>query len=195
MTAKSIAKRRAVSFSKGLADRICLALLSGQPLKDICEGEGMPVYSTVMKWNSDNVGGFREMLASANALKYIAWEDECVQIADDSRNDWMERLNRKTGEMETVSDSENIARSKLRIETRMKIMSKRSDLYSDRSTVEHTGAGGGPIEIDHLSPAEEQRIVNFFMMSNRVSYDVDTETAGVATPELPAEVSSSSEVG
>jgi hypothetical protein len=50
-------------------------------------------------------------------------EDEILEIADDSRNDWIQRRGRN-GKTETVLNHENIARARLRIVARFLLLSK-----------------------------------------------------------------------
>jgi len=172
--------RKAVSYNIHVADRICDQLSAGVTLKEICQQLGMPTYTTVIRWARDDVSGFRSMFESAVAMKYVAWEDECIEIADDSTNDWVTR--KVNGKKQRVADTEHIARSKTRIDTRLKLMAKRRpDLYSDRATVEHTGKGGGPIEVDKDMPlAERQRLVNFLLE------DQSDETALSGAPNAAA---------
>ena len=49
--------------------------------------------------------------------------DEMLEIADDSRNDWIDKI-AKSGEVVRVLDEEAIARSRMRIATRQWLLSK-----------------------------------------------------------------------
>ena len=54
-------------------------------------------------------------------MQLIRWEDEQLEIADNSTNDWVARENgEKAG-----TDHDHIQRSRLRVEARKWIMSKR----------------------------------------------------------------------
>ena len=52
-----------------------------------------------------------------------AMAEEILEIADDARNDYVNRIT-ADGEVERMSDMENIQRSKLQIDTRKWIMSR-----------------------------------------------------------------------
>jgi hypothetical protein len=84
----------------------------------------MPGASTVHRWLQDDVGEFREQYALACAQRRQFWEEDILDIADDSSNDWIERRNEKTGAIERVVDHENIQRSRLRVDARKWLLSK-----------------------------------------------------------------------
>jgi len=90
-----------------------------------------PSVSTVSRWISADVEiaeRFRE--AKRRQMDYLA--EELLEIADDSRNDFMEK-ELKSGESIIVANNENIQRSNLRVNTRKWIMSKLNHKqYGDR---------------------------------------------------------------
>ena len=59
---------------------------------------------------------FSDQLARAREHQVDAWADELREIADDGRNDFMERI-APDGSVERVLDNEHVLRSKLRIDT------------------------------------------------------------------------------
>ena len=68
--------------------------------------------------NPDLMALFRKAIE----CRIWAMADEIMAIADDSRNDWLV-IETRNGEV-TAANSEHIQRSKLRIETRLKLMGK-----------------------------------------------------------------------
>jgi hypothetical protein len=66
---------------------------------------------------------FGARMAQARALGFDALVDEMIEIADDSRNDWLERKDAKA-DAPPQRNPENVARSRLRIETRMRILAR-----------------------------------------------------------------------
>lgn len=109
---------------------------------------GFPDYSTIMRWiEKDEVLCKRYARAKEAQADFMA--DEMLDICDDARNDYMERIG-KDGE-ETgfkVPDKELIQRSKLRIDTRKWLASKlKPKKYGDKIQTELTGPDGGPIEV------------------------------------------------
>ena len=185
--------KRAVTYSKALADEICSLMADeGIPLKQICEREDMPTMSTVRRWAEDDVHGFRAQYLVADSLKYQTMEDECLQIADDSRNDYIDRED-KNGDLQTVLNPEHISRSKLRIDTRKDFMKvRRPDLYGQKHTVEHTGKNGGPVQhqIENMSNLDLGRRILFLIDSAKENVEEGQLVGDAAevTPsaELPA---------
>lgn len=78
---------------------------------------------------------FAADVASARALGWDALAHQCLEIADDGRNDYMEILD-KDGELAGWRyNGENVLRSRLRIETRLKLLrSWDNGRYGDTTT-------------------------------------------------------------
>lgn len=127
-------------YSPELVQTICDRLALGEPLAAICRDEGMPHPSTVRDW-----AAAREDVSLAIAR---AREDgfdqialEALRIADFGDDD---HVPDKDGNLRM--DSEVIQRSKLRVETRLKLLAKWDPKrYGERQQLEHTGPNGGPV--------------------------------------------------
>jgi hypothetical protein len=98
-------------YSPALADRICAALAEGRSLGSICKDKGMPTEQTTYRWLAKSAE-FQARYALARRLQAEALLDEILDIADDARNDWIEKNGR------WVANSENIRRAKARIDVR-----------------------------------------------------------------------------
>lgn len=136
---------RPSKFTQELVDTICERLSKGEPLAVICRDEGFPHPSTVRDWMAD-----RPEVSRAIARAREDGEDwlaaECLEIADDSRNDWIEREAGKgdARACEVIENGEAIQRSKLRIETRLKLLAKwNPKKYGERIT--HAGDESAPV--------------------------------------------------
>ena len=93
---------------------------------------------------------FAAQYARAREIQAESFADEIREISDEGANDWYVR------EGVDVPDHEHISRSKLRVDTRRWLMSKMlPKKYGDKATTELVGAGGGPVEIAMLTPAEK----------------------------------------
>ena len=78
------------------------------------------------------------------------WADDVIRIANDASGDYVDRIGRD-GEVERVVDPETVQRSKLRIDTRMRLMSKfAAKRFGDKLDLTLTGA----VEVSSLSDAE-----------------------------------------
>jgi hypothetical protein len=175
-----------ITYTVDVADALCSRMAGGRTLKDICERDNdMPCMATVRRWAMDDTAGFRAKFILADGLKLVTWADDIIEIADDARNDWMER-ERKDGTIELVVNGEHIQRSKLRIETKKWLMRVlKPELYSEKSTVEHSGPGGGPIEVMVMTELERARRVAFMVHTGKLV--VDAEDSGDGNPERVAE--------
>jgi hypothetical protein len=114
---------RPTKFSQSLADTICRRLADGESLRGICEDEIIPSKTTIMRWLADEqYVAFRDQYARAREAQADALVEECLEIADDGTNDWMER--RSEAEKGAgisngwVLNGEHVQRSRLRVDTR-----------------------------------------------------------------------------
>jgi hypothetical protein len=111
-----------MAFDQSKADEICSLIAEGVPLREICRQDGMPKWRTVYDWMEANQE-FAAHFARARITGFDAIAQEALSIADDGRNDWMDR-NRPDGSADQVLNAEHVQRSKLRIETRLKLLAK-----------------------------------------------------------------------
>jgi hypothetical protein len=130
---------RPSDFTDAVAALICTRLAEGESLREICRDEAMPGQSTVFRWLAANEE-FREQYARAREAQADHMADEILEIADDGKNDWMER-NVGEGEIIVVADHEHINRSKLRVDARKWLMSKVAPKkYGEKIEVAHSGS-------------------------------------------------------
>lgn len=136
---------RPTIFSEELADAICERLASGESLVRICGGDDMPGTTTVFRW-LQTIPAFRDRYAMAREAQAERMADEILDIADDGRNDvWKD----DAGNVKV--DTDVIARSRLRVDSRKWLMSKMlPKKYGDKVTQEVTGAEGGPVQITRV---------------------------------------------
>ena len=114
---------RHTTFTQELADEICERSAEGEPLREICRDDHMPAWRTVYCWR-EQFPEFDTAIARARNIGEEALLEDTLPIADDGRNDWIERENKRTGKTFVALNDEAIARSKLRIETRLKLLAK-----------------------------------------------------------------------
>ncbi|MBT4498077.1 MAG: terminase small subunit protein [Gemmatimonadetes bacterium] len=131
---------RPTRYKRGLANEICDRIALGETLRKICEEEEMPDRRTVFRWLEKH-DEFRHQYTRSRELQQEHFADEILDIADDGQNDWMDT------NIGPMVDKEAVLRSKLRVDTRKWLMGKVAPKkYGDRTAVEHSGPGGGPIE-------------------------------------------------
>lgn len=139
-------KKRAspVKYSDEVARAICDQLAQGVPLKQICEQEGMPAYSCVRAWEIER-DDFKALSTRAREIGCHAIADELLEIADDGRNDWMESVGKDGQTVGWTLNGEHVQRSKLRIETRMRLLGKwLPKVYGDKMAL--TDGDGKPLQ-------------------------------------------------
>jgi len=137
---------RPTKRSKAVADEICNRLSVGETLSSICRDEHLPARRTVIDWWGDDEE-FSAQIARARDAGYDYISEDCMEIADNATNDFMERQEGEGAEAYALN-GEHIQRSKLRIETRLKLLAKWSPKkYGEKTSLEHTGPSGGPIEL------------------------------------------------
>lgn len=144
---------RPTDYTEELAETICIRLAEGDSLRTICRDEDMPDKSTVLRWVARH-DRFRDQYAKAKLEGAEALAEEMFDIADDSSNDWMERLD---GEGQSVGwqlNGDHVRRSQLRIDVRKwylsKIMPKK---YGDKQQLEHSGK----VDLNNVSDDELER--------------------------------------
>lgn len=120
-------------FSQAIADIVCERIAQGEPLAQICRDEGIPSATTIRNWQ-DADADFSCAIARAREAGFDAIADTCMEIADNARNDYMEKAS-QSGAFEF--NAEHVQRSKLRIDTRIKLLSKWDPKrYGDKQTID-----------------------------------------------------------
>ncbi len=108
-------------YTPALIEEIFQRIANGEPLRQICRDEHMPHWNTVYDWlERDKSLSGRFARARERGEEAIA--AECLDIADSAKNDWMEAHGQDDAGYKL--NGEHIQRSKLRIETRLKLLAK-----------------------------------------------------------------------
>ena len=113
-------------------------IASGEPLAQVCRDEGMPAWRTVYDW-MDADADFSAAIARARDHGADLIALEALAIADCTDHD-----TRKDAQGNDVANNEWITRSRLRVETRLKLLAKwNPKKYGDRIT--HAGDENAPL--------------------------------------------------
>jgi hypothetical protein len=130
-------------ITRETANKVCEFIAEGRTLRQIERLPGMPSKPTILRWascNDEDKAWFRDQYEGAIAIRLHGWADDTIDISDDGSNDWYEH------EGIDKPDAENIARSRLRIETRKWHLTKLlPKVYGEKQTLEHTGKDGTPL--------------------------------------------------
>ena len=116
------------------ADSVIAWIESGKPLREWSRQEGNPSYGAVYDWIEKD-RNFASRFARAREIGEDVIAQECLEIADDGSNDWVE------GKFGPQVNQECVNRSKLRVETRLKLLSKwNPKKYGDKMDMNVTGS-------------------------------------------------------
>lgn len=134
---------RPSDYTLDKAIEICARMSDGQSIAEIGRAKDMPDARTIFRWLGVH-DDFRQLYAQACEARAYFLAEDLLDVADDGRNDWMERLDKDGESIGWVVNGEAVQRSKLRVETRKWLLSKlQPRKYGDKIAV--TGAEGGPI--------------------------------------------------
>lgn len=125
-----------LKFTPALAGKICDRLRVGEPLAQICRDTGMPHPTTFRRWcesKENGVGGESLAIAYAHAREdgFDAIALEALDIADETSRD-----TKKGANGDEMPNGEWITRSRLRVDTRLKLLAKWDPKrYGDRTLI------------------------------------------------------------
>jgi hypothetical protein len=132
---------RPSSLTPEIAEAVCAKLREGLSLREVCRADGMPDRTTVMDWVGANET-FAIQYATARAQGYAVLSEELLEIADDGKNDWLERQDPENPGYSF--NGEHYQRSRLRVDTRKWLLSKMlPKVYGD--TIKHSNDPENPM--------------------------------------------------
>jgi hypothetical protein len=123
------------TFSEKVAGAILDRMANGETATQICRDPGMPTWGTLKRWERNNADFARRYeIARRQCCEYQT--DEIITIADDSTNDYIERVTAK-GVRQVVFDRDHFERSRLRVDARKWTASKiLRHVYGEKSEVD-----------------------------------------------------------
>ena len=128
---------RPTMYTIDLAAEICDAIATtSKGLKKLCrENKHWPERQVIFRWLIKYTE-FSDMYEKSKALQIQAMIDDVIDIADDTSSDVIIRID-KNGDEQEVCNTEYIARSRLRVDTRKWLASKLCPrLYGERKVNE-----------------------------------------------------------
>nr|WP_267550443.1 hypothetical protein [Rhizobium rhizogenes] len=112
----------------------------------------MPGQTTVFRWLNAN-DDFRQQYARAREVQADTLFDDILDIADNARNDWMERRGEDDAGWQV--NGENIRRSQVRIEARKWMAGKlRPKVYGEKLDIDLNGKVNFVINAKPMSEAD-----------------------------------------
>ena len=134
----------AIDWTPELEQSIIDWLASGKTLREFCRQDGKPSHDAV--YDHEKVSEeFKQRIARAREIGEEVIAQECLAIADDGSNDWQET------EFGPRVNKEHISRSRLRVDTRLKLLSKWNPRrYGDKVAL--TDPDGGTLKCILVQP-------------------------------------------
>lgn len=155
-----------VSLTPEIVERLCEAIHAGQHLVNICSTDDMPSRNQVSHWlyaakETPELRDFRERFRAALAAKVALYGEEAIQIADDASQDWVDR-----GDGVKELNTEHIARTRLRIDTRLSLM--KSVEVQQLALLDRVLAASGVAAVSGTSEREKARRLAFALQRGLV---------------------------
>ena len=141
---------RKSTYTPEIAAEICARLAEGEALRQICRDEHMPAWRTVYDWiEADN--DFAARIARARKSGFDAIAEQALEIADTPQ---VGEETEETDDGCKVKRGDMLGHRKLQVETRLKLLAKwHPAKYGDKTSMELTGANGGPVQISDTERA------------------------------------------
>ena len=114
---------RPSSYTQELADKICEEIASGKSMRSVSRMEGMPAMSMIFRWLREHPS-FREQYTASTIERTEAFQEDVIDISDDGSDDYTEDNYMEGRTPGYQVNSENIQRSRLRVETRKWLMER-----------------------------------------------------------------------
>jgi hypothetical protein len=114
-------------YSEELGDLICKKIATNaMSLRNICQKyPELPSHDTINEWRWE-YPEFSDRYLVAKRTQAELMFDDCLEIADDGTNDWMDSLPKDEQPLGYKLNGEHVQRSKLRIDTRMRLNARLS---------------------------------------------------------------------
>ena len=141
---------RPSDYSEEKAAIICARITEGESLRSICRDEDMPSTVSVFRW-LDKHESFRNQYARARSAQADTLFEQILEIADEGRNDWMEKHGQDDAGWQL--NGEHVQRSRLRVDARKWAASK----LAPKKYGEKLEIGGDPLNpLQHVHTIERR---------------------------------------
>ena len=144
---------RPTMYSEEMRDKICIQLANGITMAKICQQEGMPSFDTVWKWTTRHPD-FAESTARAREIGTHYLADDCIAIADNPELDPADK--------------------RIMIDTRVRLIGKWNQYYSDKAKVEISGkVDVSPVNVGQLDYDQREALAGMLEQIALPSPDAD----------------------
>ncbi len=162
--AKITAIKNTIRYSEKLAGEICERVSTGEFLINICLDEHMPTIRGATQWLREH-HDFQALYRQAIEDRLNIFEDEVVTIPDDGSKDY--KIVIKRGKPVRVADPEQISRSKLRVDVRLRhLKAYRPHKWGEVSTLNVKDDSNN--SIDDMSLDDLEKKIAEFEIKDRI---------------------------
>jgi len=142
-------------YSEEMRDRICLQLANGITMAKICQQPDMPSFDTVWKWTTRHPD-FADATARAREIGTHFLADDCIAIADNPELDPADK--------------------RIMIDTRVRLIGKWNQYYSDKAKVEISGKiDVAPVDVHQLDYDQREALAGMLEQIALPNPDQDDE--------------------
>jgi hypothetical protein len=173
------------TYSDETDQEILRRLAEGETLTQICRDEHLPTEAAIRKRALTEP--FGSLYVRAREIGYMRMADELTEIADDARNDWMERET-KNGTITVVND-EAVKRSELRINTRKWLLSKAlPKVFGDRIQVDQHVSISDEFEkfVRELKRGDHAKVIENSPMNGHLRDSRKSDAIEIVDESVPA---------
>lgn len=128
---------RPSEFTQEVADTVCEGIAQGKSIRTVCKGRSMPDITTVYRWLS-KYDSFRQQYTHARQTRADARFESIDDVIADLR-----------------SGTIDAQQAKVEIDAIKWQCGKEAGKYDDKMKHEHSGEGGGPLEISVVRYGED----------------------------------------
>jgi len=121
--------------SQETRERLLEAIASGASLRKVCGTDGLPSLPTVMRWQ-DTDEEFREQYARAVDMRARVKFEELDDVSEEAA---------------AAENAVQVAGLRLKADNIKWQLARMHARYGDKVTNEHTGPGGGPLQVQSIA--------------------------------------------
>jgi hypothetical protein len=134
--------RRPHQYDPAVIDAVLKAVAGGKTLSEACRSDpAFPTRATVYGWISADPE-LKARYDTAREFQLEFWADQLIDIPDAIQiGDYMGKL--PDGTVVKLKTADKIKKASLQVEYRFKVLSRRSQDYTERATITHSGSVNG----------------------------------------------------
>ena len=173
---------RPSALTEAVQLEVCARMAEGESLTHICHDPAMPCRQTVSKAlvsGAPEFSAFVTRYAAARESLLDVYADEILSISDDGTTDYILKVGRNGHEYMAV-DQEHIQRSRLRVDTRLRLMAVVAPhIYGQKVDHQHAGTVLVKHDITSLTEREKMRRFALFMVEDQREPVIEGEASPV----------------